>query len=354
MASEDQQRSLLRGLAGEFVQRLWIPLLLVALVFLAGSLGFYIVGKGEFPLFDCIYMTSFTLTTVGYGEVLQPMSTSARLVAIGIMWIGMGMVLYAISTVTAFIVEHNLTSLFRERKMEKKIASFKGHIIVCGLGDIGRHVISELHTTRRPTVVIDSGPEQLEWLQTHFGQDMPFVSGDATNEEVLVRANIASATGVIACLPEDSQNMLITVEARFVNPEIRIVTLCRTVNLIDKFYRAGANFVIDPGQISGLRVASQMIRPGVVTFLDRMLRGADPSIRVDEVVVSPNSSLVGRSLTDSRVYEKTGLFPIALKKTGASDFFYNPNPAEVIEAETVLIVIGTAEQADRLRGLCQG
>jgi len=330
-----------------------VPLLLVGNAFMGGTLGFYIVGSGRWSILDCAYMTSITLTTVGYGEHLPEMGPGARIMAMVLMWMGMGMVLYAISTVTAFIVEHNLTRLFRERKMEKKMASFKGHIIVCGLGEIGRHVLQELHTTRKPTVIIDSVPEQLESLQAHFGQDIPFVSGDATDEEILVRANIASAGGVIACLPEDSQNMLITVQARFVNPDIRIVTLCRTENLIDKFYRAGADFVIDPGLISSLRVASQMVRPGVVTFLDRMLRGADPSIRVDEFTVGQGSSLIGLSLAEADLHAKTGLSPIAIKEPETEDFSYNPAPTKIIKAKTVMIAVGTPDQAAKLRRLCE-
>ncbi len=245
-------------LARELLDRLITPLLMVLITFLIGTLGLVVIGRGRWSLFDCAYMTSITLTTVGYGEVLDQMGQDAQLFAMILMWAGMGVTLYAVSTITAFLVENNLRRILKERRMEKRIATLKDHIIVCGAGKTGFNIIKELHTTRCPCLVIDGNKERLEWTQQHFGE-LFFLFGDATEEEILKRAGIERAAGVIAALYEDSHNLLITVQARYVNPDIKIVARCNENSLADKFYRAGANYIVNPAFIGGMRMASEIL-----------------------------------------------------------------------------------------------
>jgi voltage-gated potassium channel len=327
--------------------------LLLVFVFLSGTFGFYIMGEGRWSLFDCAYMTSLTLTTVGYGEILPAFDTQGRVLAMILMWAGMAFVLYAISSITAFIVEQKLSRILRERKMEKRISALKNHLIVCGGGHTGFNVLRELTVSGHSCVYIEIKPERLEWISNQF-EKQHFILGDATEEETLIRAGIKRASGILAVLGEDSYNLLITVQARYINPEIKIVARCNENNLTDKFYRAGANYVVNPSFIGGMRMASEMIRPHIVSFLDRMLRGNDPTIRVEEVTVMAQSPWVGRSLKEVDIHGLTGLVPISVKHLEESDFTYNPCLDEVLRPLTVIVVIGNHEQLSKLRKYCEG
>ncbi|HOV87406.1 MAG TPA: potassium channel protein [Syntrophobacteraceae bacterium] len=337
-----------RGLAAELLERLVVPILMVGSVFIFGTVGFFIIGETRWSLLECAYMTSITLTTVGYGEVLEFMGANARIFAMVLMWTGMGVTLYAVSTITAFLVEKNLRTMLRERRMEKQIAALKGHYIVCGAGKTGFNVVKELRATQRACVVLDNGEDRLHSIQKHF-KDLFYLCGEPTEEELLRRAGIEKAAGIIAVLNDDSHNLLITVQARFINPEIKIVTRCTGENLEDKFFRAGANYVVNPAYIGGLRLASEMIRPHVVSFLDRMLRSKDQSIRLEEVTLGAKSPWVGLTIGQTEVYRHTGLIPVALKHPHQEEFFYNPPQSEVLCAGTVLIVIGNSTQLEKLR-----
>ena len=339
------------GLAKGLLERLVMPILLVVGTFVFGTVGFTIIGEGRWTVFDCAYMTSLTLTTVGYGEVLDQMGHNARAFAMVVMWLGMGVTLYAVSTITAFVVEKDLRRMLKERRMEKKIAAMRGHIIVCGVGKTGFNVVQELHTTRHPCVLIDENKERLLRAQQNFG-DLFFLCGDATEEEILNRAGIEHAEGIVAALNDDSHNLLITVQARYVNPNIKIVARCDQGNLEDKFYRAGANYIVNQARIGGMRMASEMLRPHVVSFLDRMLRGHDNTIRVEEVTVCENSRWVGMSLSESDFHKNTGLWVIAMKHPFSEEFTYNPAPGERLEAGTVIIAIGNPEQLAKVKTYC--
>ena len=339
------------ALAKSLLEQLIMPALLVVIAFVLGTLGFVIIGGGRWSLFDCAYMTSITLTTVGYGEVLEEMGTNGRAFAMVLMWSGMGVTLYAVSTITGFVVDQNLSKIFRERKMEKRIAALKDHFIVCGGGRTGCNVVKELITSKRACVAIEMKQDRLDWMRNQF-EESHFIQGDATEEEILRRAGIERAAGILAVLGEDSHNLLITVQARYVNPAIKIVARCQENNLADKFFRAGANYVVNPAFIGGMRMASEMVRPHVVSFLDRMLRGKDQAVRVEEVTICAGSPWAGKSLLEIDVQKETGLIPVSLKHPEDADFTYNPSRSEIVTPGTVLIVIGNPEQISNLKAFC--
>ena len=333
-----------------FSQQLVFPVLLLLVVFISGTLGFFILGGGKWTLFDCAYMTSITLTTVGYGEILEDFGTDGRLFAMILMWAGMGVALYAVSTITGFVVERKFSRILRERKMEKSIAALKNHFIVCGGGHTAFNVLQELITSKQSCVCIELKPEHMERIAHHF-PGLHYIQGDATEEEVLLRAGIERASGVLAVLDEDGHNLLITVQARYINPGIKIVARCHENNLAEKFYRAGANYVVNPAFIGGMRMASEMIRPHVVSFLDRMLRRND-AVRVEEVTIGEGSPWIGHSLREIDIQRRTGLIAVSLKRPEDPDFTYNPSQDEVLTRQSVIVVIGSPEQVSNLRRLC--
>jgi len=234
--------------------------------------------------------------------------------------------------------------------MEKSIAALKNHFIVCGGGHTAVNVLRELISSKRSCVCIELKPERIEWIAGQF-QGLHYIQGDATDEGVLLRAGIDRATGVLAVLEEDGHNLLITVQARYSNPEIKIVARCHENNLADKFYRAGANYVVNPSFIGGMRMASEMIRPHAVSFLDRMLRGND-AIRVEEVTIGEGSPWIGHSLREIDMQRRTGLIAVSLKRPEDPEFTYNPSQDEVLTPQSVIVVIGNPEQVSNLRRFC--
>ncbi len=332
------------------LQQLVFPVLLLLVVFIFGTVGFFILGGGKWSLFDCAYTTSITLTTVGFGEILEDFGRNGRLFAMILMWSGMGVALYAVSTITGFVIERKFSRILRERKMEKSIAALSDHFIVCGGGNTAVNVLRELITSKRPCVCIELKPERIEWIAGQF-QGLYYIQGDATEEDVLLRAGIERASGVLAVLDEDGHNLLITVQARYINPEIKIVVRCHENNLADKFYRAGANYIVNPSFIGGMRMASEMIRPHAVSFLDRMLRGND-AIRVEEVTIGEGSRWIGHSLREIDIQRRTGLIAVSLKRPEDPEFTYNPSQDEVLTPQSVIVVIGNPEQVSNLKRFC--
>jgi voltage-gated potassium channel len=249
-----------------------------------------------------------------------------------------------VTNVTAAIVEGELTKSFRRRRMERLAAKSRDHFIICGVGWAGLHIINELRETRRSHVIIDVNRDKMDKsLQVMPGEI--FIEGDATDNDTLIKAGIDKAGGIFAVTGDDNQNLVIALTARQLNPEVRVVAQCNETKNMEKIRKAGADAVVSPGYISGMRMASEMVRPTVVTFLDRMLRGKDENLRVEELPVP--ASLAGKSLSsiDWRRYPHTLL--LAVKK--GENWVYNPSRQDyIIQPEDRLIVMTTPEERDNL------
>lgn len=332
---------------------LWRPIALLAGMFVLGALGFYFIGlyNGQgYDFLDCVYMTAVSLTTVGYGDVLGIGTTTAgRIYLIVLLVGGMGVTLYSVSSVTAFIVEGHLQRLFRERNMQKKINALNGHYIQCGVGETGIHVLHEMLAAEVPFVVVDQDEEACQRAASQIDRELLYVVGDGTHEQVLATAGIGRAKGLVATLADDKDNLFLVVTANFMNQDLRIVAKCIDHDSVAKFKRAGASYVVSPNYIGGMRIASQMLRPNVVNFLDNMLRGRDKSIRVDEIEVPEGAGSIGQTLRDLRIGERSGMLVIAVRDPGSDEFDYNPGGSRVLQAGSLLVVIGRINQTEALR-----
>lgn len=262
--------------------------------------------------------------------------------------LGTGLVLWVIGSITAFLVEGELTTHFWRRKMEKRIAAMKEHVIVCGAGTTGTEVINELVAVGVPCVTIDSSQVHLDKALHRVA--FAYVVGDATSEEVLVKAGIRSARGIVTVLPEDKDNLVVTFMARQLNPSVRIVARGFDPSMRDRLLNAGASGVVFPNRIGGLRLASELVRPHVVGFLDRMLRpGPEETWRIEEVEVTSTSAAAGRTLGSLRVRERVGLPILAMTQQDGAVVSYYPGSDTVITPASRLVVMGNRAHLETLR-----
>ncbi len=235
--------------------------------------------------------------------------------------------------------------------MKRMIEALSGHVVVAGAGATGRHVIEELVATRTPFVVIDRDEGHLKHLSDEVAEGkMLYVHGDATHDAALQRANIKTARGVVAALTHDKDNLFVTLSARAMNAEARIVAKVVEDEAGPKMIKAGASATVSPTMIGGRRMASELIRPEVTEFLDQMLKDKTRNLRLEEIAIPAGSSYVGLAIRDTPIRSKTRLLVVALRDASRS-FIYNPEPEQVLAAGMTLIVMGDAEGVIHLRQL---
>jgi voltage-gated potassium channel len=336
------------------LQRIGPPLLALLLLFVGGGGGYFVLGlvyQRPWTVLDCIWMSVISITTVGYGEVIPLDFPAARIYTMGLLVTGMGVGVWAMSSVTAFFVEGHLGLFFRERALEKRIEQLSAHTIVCGLSPSSEHVITEHLVAGRAVVLVDPRHELAQKVHARW-HDLPVVIGDPSVDDVLMRAGIARARSVVCCLDTDRDNLFLVITARQLASSVEIVVECDDQASVGKFRAAGATHVVNPSFIGGMRIASQVLRPSAVAFLDQMLRSGDA--RVSEVVVHESSSVVDKTLGAARLQEQTGLRPVAIKVQGATGFVYSPTDDVVLQAGTTLIVMGERARLEKVEALCGG
>jgi len=226
--------------------------------------------------------------------------------------------------------------------MQKLIRDMHDHLIICGAGETGTYLVKELLKTGNVFVVIDHDEERLKKI----GQlgEVPVLNGDGADEAILTEARIHEARGLASVLPEDKDNLLTTVTARHLNPRLRIVARCVDSATVEKLLRHGANAAISPTMLGGMRLASELIRPGVVSFLDLMLHDHSETIRVEEIAVADDSPWIGKRLREIDLRGSYDLLPLAIRKTDGNTRF-NPRDDSVIASGDVVVVMGDAANA---------
>lgn len=341
-------RHLLAALENPVLRKVAISGGLLILVYLMGVTGYMSLEHWGFP--DASYMTIITLGTIGYGETHE-LSPEGRWFTQGLILLGMGVIVYGVSNLTAFIIEGELQALIRRSRMDKKIERLSGHYIICGAGRTGGHVLDELVASGRTAVVVERRGDHIGGCtERHPG--LLTLEGDATQDKTLERAGIHRAAGLVAALPTDKDNLYVVLTARTLNPSLRIIAKADEEEAREKMARAGADSVVCPQFIGGLRMASEMARPTVVNFLDAMLRGKEAALRVEEVALPEGSPLAGKSLGENQIAQKTGLLVVAMRRPG-EDFQFNPPASVRLCAGDILIVIGDVRHVEMLRKVAE-
>lgn len=332
-------------------KRLIIGFCLMLAVGATAVIGYMVIGGPGVTFLDAMYMAVVTLSGVGYGEIVDSTHNHVlRIFNMFIVLIGVAVAVYVFSQLTAFLVEGELRNLFRRSRM-KQIAALRQHFIVCGLGKTGWHVVEELIKTHAPFVVIENSKETIARLQE--GEDPRFrnilyFEGDAADEKILEQAGIDVAAGLITTLPSDKENLVITVIVRQRNHEIRIISRCNDLSYAERMVKAGANSTVSPSHIGGLRMASELLRPTVVGFLDLMLQQKSRTLRVEEITLSESSAWDGKTLADVNLHERYDLLPLAVRHS-TGELQVNPRGPATLHRGSIIIVLGDNENLMRAR-----
>ena len=332
-------------------------LMLFMTVAIIGTIGFNRLEKWEVD--EAFYATVITMTTIGYGDY-SPATIEGRIFTVILSLFAIGIGGYAITSVASFVIEGNLHQFIQGRKVDKQIVQIKDHYILCGTGRVGKQIAVEFYKTQVSFVVIEHDPLVLDELLREI--DIPYVQGDATQDETLHLAGVERAKGLIAALSDDKDNVFIVLSAHSLNPTLRIISRMNLEKNRNKLEKAGADTIISPNGVSGRRMVSEMLHSEVVTLLDEMLRAEQQTgqtLRLEELYVDEIKVpvLVERlnngELSIIDIGQRTELMVVAIKREqdqqqNGDPYIYTPRGNTKLQRGDVLIVIATPEQRVRL------
>ncbi len=303
------------------------------LIIVFGTMG-YVVLEGYTPL-EALYMTIITLTTVGFGEV-RPLDEAGRIFTIVLIGVGAVFVLSQIAYLGEYIVDGQLLRVYRRRRVKKRLGEMEGHYIICGYGQMGKVIVSELMSHHVPVVVVDNSPEEELKLAEN---DIPHFLGDATEEETLLAVGIKKARGLVSVVTKDSDNVFIVLTARDLNKDLFICARASSPGTEKRLIKAGANRVVSPYISGAKRIAQNILRPTVTDFVELALSGEGMELSMEEIKLLPNASIIGKDLIQSEIRNTYNLIVIAIKRADGT-MIYNPSPQEVFQEGDILITIG--------------
>ncbi len=320
------------------------------ILFIAPLVIFLLVGPTGYILLegtsflDGLYLTIITISTVGYGDI-APTTASGRLFTLLLIFSGVGYVMYMFSQITEAMVEGGLQRFVEKRKMQKKMTRLQDHYIVCGFGRIGQEICSILQENSRIFVVVENDEDVLRELD-----QLGYIAlqGDASDDDVLLKAGIKNARGLVAVVSTDAENLYITLTARGLNPKLFILSRSSgTPGVAKKLKRAGATKVISPYSIGARRMAQLIVRPTVVDFLDLAMQARELGLCMEELLVTAQTSFVNTTLMESGLRKKYDIIVVAIKRPDIPMIF-NPGPKTKIQKDDILIVLGDNQQISAL------
>lgn len=325
-------------------RKLFLIFFMLLALLSVGTLG-YIFIEGWRPL-DALYMTVITVATIGYGE-LKPLSDAGREFTMAIIVMGVGFFAYSINVLTEAAIEGKIKDIFHQRRMQKAISKLENHFIVCGCGRIGKTILEMLVREGISAVVIESNPTVITELEE---AGYLVIVGDATSEEVLQNAGISRARGIVCVLQSDADNVYITLTARLLNPSVFIVARASDRRAERRIYQAGANKVISPYEIGARRMGMAILKPTVIEFLDLAVHCADFDLSVEQYEIEDSSVLVGKTLKEIGIRERTGATLLVVKRK-ADAVMSSVHPDYVFQAGDLIVALGSSESLNKLSGM---
>lgn len=321
-------------------RRMGLAFLALLLTLLSGTLGLMLTE--HLSAAQALYLTVETITTVGYGDIVVK-SDAGHVFLIILMLVGAGVVVYFAGLMMAFLIEGQLAGAYGRRKMNKKIDQLQDHIIVCGAGRVGKQVLYRLRKEGYPCVVIE---QQDDLAHQFIEEGYLVIHNDATQDEVLKKAGIERAKGLITALPEDSLNVFVTLTAKGLNPHVQVVARMDQLESENKLLRAGADKVISPAILGGWRMAMSILKPISIEYIETVIHDHNIEMKIMELRVEQGSCLIGRTLSASGIKQQTGAMVLAILRNEL--VISNPDAQEEILEGDLLIVLGLREQLRRL------
>lgn len=318
-----------------------IALLIILLVI--GVIGFRFMS--HYTWVDAFYMTVITITTVGFGEV-QPLDDKSKIFTIFLILNSVVIVGYALTIITEFILSKNNIEELKQKKMQKKIDALNNHIIICGFGRNGKQAATKLLAHKQPFVIIEKNKEVIEKFED---ENTPFVLGNANEDEILQQAGITRASTLISALPNDADNLFVVLSARQMKSDLRIISRASQETSYEKLKLAGANNVILPDRIGGDHMASLVVVPDLIEFIDNLAIVGESNINIEEVQVEKlyDPSTVIKTIKDLDLRHKTGCTVIGFKD-GNGEYIVNPEAELKLVPNSKVIVLGRPEQIQKL------
>lgn len=327
-------------------RRLLLVAVLPPTLVLLGMFGFHFVEG--WTLFDALYMSVITLTTIGFSEV-HPLTTSGRIFTMVLSLTGIFAMFFAGTELLRTWASGELRTMMGRQRLEKTMRKLEEHIIVCGYGRMGRLVCNELSRAGVPFIIIDRGEGTLADFTLPHGVPL---HDDATTDECLKRAGIDRARALVTVVPSDADNLFIVLSARLLSERLQIIARAEEETTISKLVRAGASRVISPYVIGGSRVTQAILRPAVLDFIEVATRSEHMDLQLEEVVISPGSALVTKTVAASRLRDTLNVIIVAIKRTGAAMTFNPPDDVE-FQAGDTLVMLGAREQLDRVERMAK-
>ena len=306
-----------------------------------GTLGFYVIGGDEWSLIDSFYMTIFTITTVGFGEI-HPLNDLGRLWTSFVIVFGVSGFLYMLSEIGAELVEFRV---YKENQKKRKIRKMKNHYIICGYGRMGAVIAKELHEKNYPFVVVELDQDKVDKISALGYQS---ILGDATIEKTLEEAGIHKAAGIVVCLNNDPDNLFVTLTARSLNHDAFLVSRCSQINNKQKLIQAGANKVVNPYTAGGHRMAELLISPELEDTVSLSLKQGIVDLAIDEVNLTSLNSFHGVKIKDSTIREEFNLIIVGLVN-GDGSYEINPDPELQLSKDHTVMVMGQKSQLERFK-----
>lgn len=329
--------------------RLALPIGLVIAVTIIGTAGYAWLGRDQgATVLDALYMTIITITTIGYGEVIR-LDTQGRIFTIFVALTGVGGLFYSWTVVMDYLVSRRLLDPMGEKKMQREIDKLQEHIVIAGLGRVGKQAAWELFEAKVPFVIVDPSGESQHYAHQH---GFLLVAGDATQDEILEKSGIRRANGLIVTTGDDANNLYIVLSARVLKSDLFIVSRAVDDSSIPKLIRAGANRAISPYAIGGRRLAHLILSPTVIDFFDTVIKRGEESLNLEGIKVHSSAKAVGRSLAELDIRARTGANVLVMMR--GSRVLPNPDVEIVLHAGDQLLALGTLQQLEDLEKLITG
>ena len=330
----------------QLVRRALVVAGLLVAVLLMGTFGFHMIEDQE--LFDSFYMAVITLSTVGYAEVID-LSPAGRYFNVALILTGVIVVFGSIGVIAETLLRADLLHYFEHRRIHRMIDKMSNHVIVCGLGRVGRGVVQQLRRDGAQVVAIDSSEAHHDWACEN---GIPMLIDDATLDDTLMEAGAERAKGLVVATDSDAENVYVTLSARVINPKLRIVARANDEEASKKLIRAGAQTAFAPHAFTGYRLAQALLRPQASGFIEfaSAIEGRDSELDIAEFHVTGGGHCANRTLAESGLTRDFDLIVLALAKEGESGKLqFNPSSETVLEAGNILIVMGSRHTLARLQ-----